>query len=271
MRVLTDTHCHLNMPPLGEDPAGVLVRAAARGVGRVIIPAYDQASWESITDLAISCSTGSSEVYFALGIHPWAAADIPPGEGLALATRLAQAAAAHAGRLVALGEIGLDTKIDLSRPGLDLPSQQRLLAFQLAVAADLDLPVILHCRGAFEELLTMVRAHGGRLRGVLHAFSRSKEVGERFLQAGLHLGLGGAITRPNARKVRRAAAELPLERLVLETDAPSIGVDGVPPEDTEPAHVADVARALAELRGVTLDEVARATGATAGQLFGLGE
>jgi TatD DNase family protein len=164
---------------------------------------------------------------------------------------------------VAIGEIGLDTKIDT--PDLDI--QLPVLEAQLQLAVDLDLPVILHCRGAFDELLDAVNNHGGKLRGVLHAFSRSREVADRFLAAGLHLGLGGAVTRPNARKVRRAAAELPLDRIVLETDAPSIGLDGVMPQDTEPQHVTDVARALAELRGITVEEVALATTATAGGLF----
>ncbi len=339
---LIDTHCHLNMPPLGDDPAAVLARAAARGVGRVIVPAYDHASWAPIVALptlldkapnspATPANSPSPDVlvgkqngrfpssnlpadpsaqvirhspairpapviHFALGIHPWVAAQVPPGEGLALAARLAEQAAKDAAakdaatkdaadidaaghtaptaaprRLVAIGEIGLDTKIDLTAPGASLADQQRLLAVQLAAAVDLDLPVILHCRGAFEELLTAVQAHGGRLRGVLHAFSRSAEVARRFLDAGLHIGLGGAITRPNARKVRRAAATLPLERIVLETDAPSIGLDGVLPADTEPAHVADVAAALAALRGLPVAEVAAATTGNAEALFRLSE
>jgi TatD DNase family protein len=260
---LIDTHCHLDNPPLGDDPAAVMARATARGVTRVIVPAYDLASWPAVLSLP-----GQQNVYAALGLHPWVADQCPPGGASGageLIARLRDAIAQPAARIVAIGEIGLDTKIE--QPGLDV--QIPVLEAQLQLAVDLDLPVILHCRGAFDEMLAAVANHGGRLRGVLHAFSRSGEVAERFLKAGLHLGLGGAITRPTARRVRKAAAAIPLERIVLETDAPAIGLDGVLPENTEPQHVRDIAEALAELRGLTLEEIAEATTNNACRLFRL--
>jgi TatD DNase family protein len=255
---LIDTHCHLNMPPLGADPAAVLARAAARGVNRVIVPAYDRASWPEVLEL-----TARPGVFAALGIHPWVAgegADAPPG---GQSQALAEAIAAAGSHLVAIGEIGLDTKIENAH----LPRQLDLLNQQLDLAADLDLPVILHCRGAFEELLSAIHRHGGKLRGVLHAFSRSTEVANQFIKAGMHLGLGGAVTRPHARRVRKAVVATPLESLVLETDAPSIGLDGVLPADTEPQHVADVANALGELRGEEPETIARQTTLNAERLF----
>ena len=344
--ILIDTHCHLNIPPLGDDPDAVLRRAAAAGVDRVVVPAYDLAGWPGILAL-----TGRSGVYAALGLHPWVADQIevlfptdqvpagghlpgvegppaghimltpqetgedgsptaPPGGHIMLTRKdemdrgrgpdtpepdnsstpdqenppqldqssspqapadpldrfihhLRDTITAHRNRIVAIGEIGLDTKV--ASPAL--PIQQQVLAAQLQLAVELDLPVILHCRGAFDELLAAVAEHQGRLRGVLHAFSGSLETARRCLDAGLHLGLGGAVTRPNARRVRRAAADLPLERIVLETDAPSIGLDGILPEQAEPAHVALVAQALARLRGQDLAEIATVTTANAVSLF----
>lgn len=248
---LIDTHCHLNFPPLSEDTDGVLARAADRGVYAVVVPAYDHASWEPIATLA-----SRPNVHAGLGIHPWLAHEEDAAD-------LPVAVAAH--RPVAIGEIGLDTKITTS--GLD--RQLPLLRTQLELAADLDLPVILHCRGAFEELLTEIERFDGALRGVLHAWSRGPLLADRFLAAGLYLGLGGAVTRERARRVRKVAARAPLDRLLLETDAPSIGLAGVLPAETEPAHVADVARVVAELRDTTPDAVAAATTDGARALFGI--
>lgn len=260
--ILVDTHCHLNHEPLGEDPASVLVRAAARDVTRVVLPAYDLASWPEVLDLA-SRSWPASEVHAALGLHPWVAQSSPGGTATGLRPTLAEAIESAARPVVAIGEIGLDTKID--EPGLD--EQLPVFRTQLELAVDLDLPVILHCRGAFEDLLAEIDRFGGRLRGVLHAWSRGPELARRFVAAGLLLGLGGAVTRPKARRVRRTAEALPLEHFVLETDAPSIGLDGVLPEETEPQHVADVAAALAALRGETIATIAEVTTNNACRLF----
>jgi TatD DNase family protein len=165
---------------------------------------------------------------------------------------------------VAVGEIGLDGKIDTPA----LPVQIAALEKQLELARDLDLPVILHCRGAFDELIEILERFSPRLPGVVHAFSRSPELARRFLGLGLHLGIGGAVTRPRAA-VRETVAAVPLERLLLETDAPSIGLDGVLPEAAEPRHVRSVAEAIAELRGVELEAVAEATTRAAAALFSL--
>jgi TatD DNase family protein len=166
---------------------------------------------------------------------------------------------------VAIGEIGLDTKITESGLAEQLP----VLEAQLALAVEHDLPVILHCRGAFEELLTAVDNHGGGLRGVLHAYSRGPELAERFIKAGLHVAFGGAVTRDRAKRVRKAAARLPLDKIVLETDAPSIGLDGVLPEDTEPRHVRDLAQAVADIRDESFETIAEVTTANACRLFSL--
>jgi TatD DNase family protein len=247
------------MAPLSGGPDEVLTRATARGVTLVIVPAYDEPTWPQIASL-----TTRPNIFAAYGLHPWEAHLVPPGGPLAdFQKRLARQLSPDFH--VAVGEIGLDTKIDANT----LEDQLPVLESQLALAADLDLPVILHCRGAFEELLTAVNHHKGKLKGVLHAYSRGPELAERFIAAGLHIAFGGAVTRDRARRVRKAAARLPLDKIVLETDAPSIGLDGVLPAETEPGHVRDIAEAVAALRNEPLDTIAEVTTANAVRLFNL--
>lgn len=250
--MLVDTHCHLSFPPLVDDLGGVLARAADAGVTRVVVPSYDQPSWSPVAEIT---GRHPEAVRAAFGLHPWVA-DQPLSDD-DLVGRL-QAAGA-----VAVGEIGLDARIEVP-----LAVQIPVLARQLAIARDLDLPVILHARGGFEELLELLSRFTPRLRGIVHAWSRAPELAEPFTALGLKLGLGGAVTRPRAKGARQTAARLPLSHFVLETDAPSIGLEGVEPAACEPRHVLSVAAAIAELRGISCDEVARQTSATAAAVFG---
>ena len=248
---LVDTHCHLTEPPLADHLDEVLERAASVGVGEVVVPAYDTASWAGVA--AVTASRPG--LHPAFGLHPWVANEELCLDELELLLRT--------GGAVAVGEIGLDFKIET----FDRQRQLEVLDRQLALAVELDLPVLLHCRGAFPELTGAVARFAPRLRGVVHAYSRGPEPALAFVDLGLHIAFGGAITRPNARRARHTAAVVPLDRVVLETDAPSIGLDGVPPEAAEPRHVLDVATALAGLRGERLATIAAVTTATAHDLF----
>lgn len=244
-----DTHCHLTEEPLWSDLDQVLERSRGASVTAIVIPAYDVASWSRVATLG-----RTRGLYPAFGVHPWVADQ--PFAADELAARL------RTERAVAVGEIGLDFALDR----FDRQQQIGLLRQQLAIAADLDLPVLLHCRRAFDDLQALLRPFAPRLRGVLHAFSRGIKLARQFSALGLHIAFGGAITRPNAR-ARQAAAALPLDRILLETDAPSIGLADVPPEKVEPAHVAAIARQLATLRGADLEAIAKATTDNARQLF----
>jgi TatD DNase family protein len=248
---LIDTHCHLTESPLVDRLDDVLGRARARGVSRIIAPAYDHASWPQVRAVA-----NRPGVFPAIGLHPWQAAEGIAADELVRELRDSQA--------VAVGEIGLDFKIE----AFDRHLQLSVLRTQLEVAMALELPVILHCRGAFEELLELLTELAPRLTGLIHAFSRGPELARRFAELGLHVAFGGAVTRPDAR-ARKAALALPLDRILLETDAPSIGLDGVPAESAEPHHVAAVAAAVASIRGVEVEAVAAATTANAVRLFSL--
>jgi len=257
---LIDTHCHLTLPPLDSDLDGVISRARESSVNTIIVPAYDQDGWSQVLSVA-----SRPNVHPALGLHPWIADQVESVETLKQV--LAKAIAEAETKVVAIGEIGLDTKVD----GPPLETQIPVFRAQIELAADLDLPVILHCRGAFSELLDPIKRHDGKIRGVIHAFSRGPELAQRFHTAGLHFGIGGSVTRFNARKVIRGARVIPLNRIVLETDAPSIGVAGGRPENTEPRHVADVAAVLAEIRGDELSAIAEVTTENAIRLFNLPE
>ena len=252
MRVI-DTHCHLFMDPLGRDPAAALRRAEEAEVETVVVPAYDEASWPAVQALA-----RHDAVRVAYGLHPWVAVDdLDIG-------RLAELLAGPS--VVALGEVGLDFAL----PSVDRQRQVYVLSRQLELARELNLPVILHCRKAFDELIRVLQRHGPALRGVVHAYSRGPTLARQLTEElGLLLAFGGAITRPGAKRARRSAQVVSLDKVLLETDAPSIGLHGVEPEDVEPRHVAPVAAALAEQRGLEVEQVAAATTRNAEELFGL--
>lgn len=249
---LIDTHCHLNFDPLAGDLGGVLQRAKEAAISHIIAPSYDLDSWPSIEAL-----TKWETVYAAYGLHPWVADQ--PIDFARLRDQL------QTDKAIAVGEIGLDFKIES-------PSRTRqveVLNAQLDIAERLDLPVLLHCRGAFTELIDILKSRKARLRGVLHAFSRGPELAARFLGLGLHLAFGGAVTRKRAERAKRSAALVPPDKLLLETDAPAIGLDGVDPHDVEPRHVRDIASAVAILRGTSSQEIAEITTRNACRLFGL--
>lgn len=248
---LFDTHCHLTAEPLASDLDGVLLRARDAGVGHILVPATDRASWGAAEALS-----GREGVHIALGLHPWSSSD-----GLDV-VELREALERLSCR--AVGEIGLDWAEGC--PPRDV--QMAVLEPQLALACDLGLPVLLHCRRAFGDLRAVISGFIPGLRGVLHAFSRTPAEAEPFLDAGFLLSFGGAVTRLGARRAHASAAFVPPHMMVLETDAPSLGVEGVPPGGTEPMHVALVAGAVARIRGTTPESVAETTAANARRLFG---
>ena len=249
---LADTHCHLYCEPLGSKAAEALGRARDAGLEFVALPADELSSWKSVESLA-----DHEFVFPALGLHPWMADQ-------ALDLRELRERLSNCGA-VAVGEIGLDRIVE--SPPFDL--QVEVFERQLDLALDMGLPVLLHCRKAFDDLEAILKRRRTPLRGILHAFSKSPDIAGRFLDLGLSMAFGGAVTRPHARKARASAASLPLESIVLETDAPSIGMQGIAPEDVEPWHVRLAAEAVAEVRGITVEEVGEVTTDAARRLFGI--
>jgi TatD DNase family protein len=226
---LTDTHCHLNDPVFDGRVVEVLVRARDAGVGMVVVPGWDEAS----SRRALALADAYPEICPAVGLHPWM---VTAGADLGWVRVLASQA-------IAIGEIGLDGAVDVP-----LDAQIPIFRAQLALAVAHNLPTLIHCRKAWEPLLACLRDYPG-LRGVLHAFNGSAEVMRECLAMGLYVAFGGGVTRPNNRRAHQAAAAAPADRLLLETDAPSIGMEGIPPAAVEPKDITRVLTRLAELRG----------------------
>ncbi len=247
---MIDTHTHLTDEPLAPALAAVLERARARGVTACVVPAYDIGAWRAAHALAQQ----HIGVHAAAGIHPLfvAQADL-----LALADDLAR------GGFVAVGETGLDY-VDAHA---DRAAQQQCFTAQLDLARRQALPVILHCRQAHDDLLTLLRAAPG-VRGVLHSCSCSREQIKPFLDLGLYVSFSGVLTRTATVKAKKLAAGVPLDRILAETDSPYIGTATHPAPNSEPADVADVIAALAAIKQVSCDEMARITSANARALFG---
>ena len=257
-----DTHCHLDAPEFDADRNAVRREATVQGVGHCVIPAVERSNWETVRLLAHQ--HGDS---YALGIHPLYTGRADDGDVALLQEMLAQH---HADpRLVAVGEIGLDYFV----PGLDPTRQERFYRAQLQLARRFDLPVILHVRRSADKLLKGLRDLPVR-GGIAHAFNGSLQQAQAFIGLGFKLGFGGAMTYDRALQLRRLAAELPEEALVLETDAPDIPphwlytpaaqrAEGLPQGRNAPAELPRIAEVLAQLRGQPLAALAQATTANA--------
>jgi TatD DNase family protein len=246
-----DTHCHLDMGALGGRAGEAVAEARAEGVEHVLAVAYDRASLLAVPRLA-----ALPGVVVALGQHPWVAHEELGRDELATLIKNSGA--------VAVGEIGLDFRYDKAPPR---ERQLAQLTWQLELAVDLGLPVSLHVRGAFDDLLALLGRFRPHLRGAVHAFSRGAALAERFVAMGLHIAFGGAVTQESARAAHEAAQTVPLDRLLVETDAPAIAVHGCPAEEVGPRHAAQVGRALATLRGLAPDQLARISTDNARRLF----
>lgn len=249
--VLIDTHCHLNDPSFEDSLDDVLDRARRAGVVEFVVPAYDRASLPRTLELA---RRYPGVLFPAFGVHPWYLED-GGLEGLESYLNLKEA--------VAVGEVGLDLA-----PGMGpVEVQERAFIAQLDMAAERGLPVLVHCRKAHGRILDILGGYRGKVTAVMHSFSGSAEVMERFLDLGCYISFSGSVTRERAKKYHRCARLVPAERLLLETDAPSIATQTTVASLVEPSHTREVAEKVAELRGVSLEEVCRISTENAGRLF----
>lgn len=251
---LIDTHCHLDVAEFDPDRNAVLERARATGVTSLVIPAIHRRGWPWLLDYCAS----QPGLYPALGLHPVYLDQHRDHDVEALEAAIAERVP------LAVGEIGLDYFV----PDLDRARQQVLFEAQLQVARAAHLPVLLHVRRAHEQVLATLRRM--RVRGgIAHAFSGGIEEARRYLDLGFRLGFGGMLTFERSTKLRRLAAALPLEALVLETDAPDLTVAAHRGERNSPEYLPDVLMALAEVRQADPAELAAATTANAQAVLGI--
>lgn len=270
MLPLLDTHCHLDAPEFGADAPQVWQRALASGVQHCVIPAVHAANFDAVRELAHR--TGNS---YCLGIHPLYVPQASAQDLQQLQDQLQRHQ--HDPRLVAVGEIGLDFFVPaLAQPAMR-EKQEHFYRAQLAMARACGLPVVLHVRRSADRLLKFLRATATPQQpwlGIAHAFNGSAVQAQAFVGLGFKLGFGGAFTFERALQLRHLATALPLDALVLETDAPDIPphwlyttaaerAAGVPPGRNEPSQLPRIAAELAQLRGIEVATLAQATTANA--------
>jgi len=247
-----DTHCHLEAPEFAEEEDVVARSAAELGVSQILIPSVDQSSFPRVAALAkrnLNCS-------YALGVHPMF---VPNADDTELdALRAALAAGMSDPKLIAIGEIGLDFFIPAYTESPLREKQEHFLVEQLKMARDFGLPVLLHTRRSQDVVLKYLR----RIRppgGIAHAFNGSFQQAQAFIDLGFKLSFCGTFTYERALQLRRLAVELPLDAIVLETDAPDLAPEWLHDRRNLPEELPRIGAALAQLRGMTPEEIAQAT------------
>jgi TatD DNase family protein len=255
--MLIDTHCHLDFDRFDDDREAVVRRAEEAGVRRIIVPALDLQNCQNVLDLA----SKYAHVYAAVGVHPnstsaWEASWLDQVRRFA-----------HHPKVVAIGEIGIDYYWDDSPKEI----QHKSFSAQLNLAADLDLPVIIHNRDAGEDVIRLLaksRLAGGEKSGVLHSFSADWHIAEAALEMGFYIGITGPVTFKKADGLRDIVAKLPLNRILVETDAPFLAPQPRRGKRNEPSYVTFVAEQIALLHDLSIEELSKITTANAHRLFG---
>lgn len=243
-----DTHCHLDAHEFNGRGVEVADKALAQGVGMIVIPAIARDNFSIVADLAAQ----RSNTCYALGIHPIYVPHASEDDLVVLRDTVAQAM--HDPRFVAIGEIGLDFFLPMLTEPAMRDKQVHFLREQLKIAREFNLPVLTHVRKSQDQVLKHVRQIPPN-GGIAHAFNGSFQQAQSYIDVGFKLGFGGNLTFTRALQIRRLAAELPLESIVMETDAPDIAPSWVHPGVNTPDQVPGIGAVLAELRGMPVAEV----------------
>lgn len=271
---MTDTHCHLSFSQFDPDREAVLDQAVSVGVTRIVNLGTDLTQSRAAVELAgqtpgVDGETPGVRIFAAVGVHPQ---DVVGLTEEAFAELSALARSPH---VVAIGEVGLER----TPRAPDLALQRRWLERFVRLAADVGKPLIFHVRYAHAEFRHFLERVWGlappklgpeaERRGVVHCFSGTLDDAQRYVAQGLYLGITGIVTFPNAEGLRSMVREIPLARLLLETDAPFLAPQSHRGQRNEPAYLPEIAERVAELKGVTVAEVERATDENAKRLFGI--
>jgi TatD DNase family protein len=256
--MIIDTHCHLDFKEFDRDRDAVLERAKAAGVGRVV----NVGSSPEGSRRAVALASKYDTVYASVGVHPHDAASVTD------AVMAEMKALAKSGRVVAIGEVGLDYYRNLS------PREVQIAVFGkfIALAQELKLPLIIHAREANVDVLDMLRGTGNGLRvsGVMHCFSGDESFLKSCLDLGLYVSFTCNLTFKNAKKLRETAKLVPVERLMLETDAPYLAPEGMRGKRNEPSYMTVLLDEWAKLLGLSKEDIARITTHNANEFFNLG-
>ena len=243
--MLIDSHAHIQLDRFDTDREAVLERAQAAGVQTILVIGFNLKTSRG----AIALAEKYDQIYATVGMHPHDAKELDDQ-----AVHIFRELAAHP-KVVALGEMGLDYYRDLS----PRPIQKEAFERQLDLAEELDLPIVIHNREAYHDILPILQARRGRVRGVMHCFSGDVEIMRQSLALGFHIGIGGPVTYRKSDALQEVARNVPADALLVETDCPWLAPQFRRGKRNEPAYVRAAAEKIAELRGITLEEIGAIT------------
>lgn len=254
---LIDSHTHLDFADFDDDRQALLAQSRALGVRRMVVLGVYQRNWQRVWDLVQS----DPDLHAAFGLHPVYLDEHQPDDLRQLADWLSRLAGHR--QLCAVGEFGLDYYL----PTLDRQRQQTLFEAQLQLASDSQLPALLHVRRSHAQVIATLKCFKLQRGGIIHAFAGSREEALEYIKLGFKLGLGGAATWPQALRMHKVIAGLPLDAVVLETDSPDMAPAMYPGQRNSPAHLPAICAALAAIMGISPEQLAAASTANACQLF----
>ncbi|MGB3725543.1 MAG: TatD family hydrolase [Glaciecola sp.] len=254
---MIDSHCHLDLPALAKDSNNILSACHSLGVSRILVPGLSMPQFDALMRLQKQWQTEAPNIRIdiALGLHPYFLTDLQADiTNEQFQQQFVELAHLHQDKLVAIGECGLDKHINVP-----FAQQTAVLSMQIEVARQLNKPLILHHRQSHNDiirLLKQTRFGGG---GVIHAFSGSEQIANTYIDMGFKLGVGGTISYPRAVKTRNSIRKVDMQHLLLETDAPDMPLNGYQGQVNTPARLPQVAKYLAELKGVSFEQVVACT------------
>jgi TatD DNase family protein len=254
--MLFDTHAHLNADQYKEDLNEVMERAKEAGVSNIVVVGFDKITIIRAMELA----EAHGHIYACVGWHPVDAIDMTDDD-----LKWIEELASHP-KVVAIGEMGLDYHWDKSPHDI----QKEVFRKQIRLAKKVKLPIVIHNRDATSDIVEILREEGAAdVGGIMHCFSGSVEIARECLDMNFYISLGGPVTFKNAKKPKEVALEIPLDRLLIETDCPYLTPHPHRGQRNEPSYVKLVAEQIAEIKGITFEEIARATSDNAKKLFGI--
>nr|WP_253912022.1 TatD family hydrolase [Pseudomonas sp. CVAP\ len=254
---MIDSHTHLDFPDFDPDRQALLAQSRALGVKQMVVLGVYQRNWQRVWDLVQS----DPDLHAAFGLHPVYVDEHRPADLTELADWLTRLAGHR--QLCAVGEIGLDYFLQ----DLDRERQQALFEAQLQLAADFQLPALLHVRRSHAAVIATLKRFRLKRAGIIHAFAGSQEEAREYLKLGFKLGLGGAATWPQALRMHKVIAGLPLTSVVLETDSPDMAPAMYPGQRNSPAHLPAICTALAQIMAISPEQLAAASTTNACELF----
>lgn len=261
--VFTDSHCHLDFDELSSDLTNLLIQCYQHKITRIIVPSISPSNWQKVLTTTAQYSNESCQLLPCLGIHPWFLNDLTEQSLTDLSTNCHQ----HKNNLIAIGEAGIDGTIAIEQN--NMAKQELFFEYQLQLAKELDKPIIVHHRRSHSEVSKHLKKNKLARAGIVHAFSGSYQQAKQYLDLGFKLGIGGTITYERAEKTRKTIKKLPVESLVLETDAPAMPLSGYQGKANSPLKLIEVFNQLCLLRTENKEQLAHQLELNINDIFSL--